>query len=235
MIRLRPSQDRGQTRIDWLDSKHTFSFGTYFDPDQMGFRSLRVINDDRIKPAAGFGMHGHKNMEIITLVLAGELEHADSLGHGSVLRPGEVQAMSAGTGIRHSEFNPSPTEPTHFLQIWIEPDRLGLAPAYQQAEPKAWNGSPWRLLAHPHDPKAAVSLAQDAEIWQGRAVAGERIEYALRPGRGLWLHVVGGTLKIGQTELGPGDAVGIEDEEAVTLMAETTPANFLLFDLGPAG
>lgn len=231
MIHIRPAGQRGHTKIEWLDSWHSFSFGSYFDPNHLGFRSLRVINDDRVQPAAGFGMHAHKNMEIITLVLSGQLEHADSLGHGSVLRPGEVQAMSAGTGIRHSEFNPSATEPTHFLQIWIEPAQIGLSPRYQQAEPKAWNGSPWRLLAHPSEPHAAVSIEQDAELWQGKVEPHGQVNYTLRPGRGAWIQLVEGSLQVGNDSLHPGDGASIEDQSSILLTAGSSGANLLLFDL----
>jgi redox-sensitive bicupin YhaK (pirin superfamily) len=231
MIRYRWASERGHTKLDWLDSRHTFSFGSYFDENQLGFRTLRVINDDRVAPGAGFGMHGHRNMEIVTLVLSGALEHADSLGHGSVLRPGEVQAMSAGTGIRHSEFNHSATDPVHFLQIWIEPSRLAIEPTYQQAEPKGWNGSPWRLLAHPHDPRSAVTIHQDAEIWQGRADPFSEVDYTLRSHRGVWLQVMEGTLRIEETILSPGDGAAIEEESSIRLTAGDHGATFLLFDL----
>jgi redox-sensitive bicupin YhaK (pirin superfamily) len=231
MIRYRSAAERGHTRLDWLDSRHTFSFGSYFDEKQIGFRKLRVINDDRVAAGAGFGTHGHRNMEIVTLVLSGALEHADSLGHGSVLRPGEVQAMSAGKGIRHSEFNHSSEEPVHFLQIWIEPAELGMEPTYQQAEPKAWNGSPWRLLAHSHDPRSAVTIHQDAELWQGKADPDGEVEYILRPGRGVWLQVLEGSLQLARTTLAAGDGAAIEDESSVRLTAGEQGANFLLFDL----
>jgi redox-sensitive bicupin YhaK (pirin superfamily) len=231
MIRRRPAAERGRTHLEWLESRHTFSFGTYFDPNHSGFRQLRVINDDRVAPAAGFGLHGHRNMEIITLVLSGELEHADSLGNGSVLRPGEVQAMSAGRGIRHSEFNPSREHAVHFLQIWIEPAQLGLEPSYQQAEPKGWNGSSWRLLAHPSDPRSAVRIAQDVEIWQGQTEPSEAIEYGVRPGRGVWVQGVEGSIEVNGVVLEAGDGAAIEQEEQLTLTSSGRPATFLLFDL----
>src|SRR5262245_32286979 len=161
----RPAAARGQTELGWLDSRHSFSFGDYFDPDNMGFRSLRVINDDQVAPGQGFGMHPHRDMEIVTYVLSGALEHRDSLGTGEVIRPGEVQRMTAGTGIRHSEFNPSPTEPVHLLQIWLLPERRGLEPSYEQkAFPESERRNRWRLVASPDGRDGSVTIRQDAAM-----------------------------------------------------------------------
>src|SRR4051812_11487282 len=166
MIVLRPAAARGQTRLSWLDSRHTFSFGDYYDPAHESFRSLRVLNDDKIAPGAGFGTHPHRDFEIISYVVAGALEHKDSLGTGSVVRPGDVQRMTAGTGILHSEFNPSVAEPTHLLQIWLTPERRGMTPGYEQkAFPEAERRGRWRLLASPDGRDGSVTVRQDAELW----------------------------------------------------------------------
>lgn len=231
MITLRKAKDRGHTRIGWLDSHHTFSFGEYYDPAHLGYRSLRVINDDRVSPAAGFGTHAHQDMEIITYVLEGELEHKDSLGSGSVIRPGEVQRMSAGTGIRHSEYNPSATAPVHFLQIWILPERPRLDPGYEQKEypPEELQGR-WRLIGAHDGRDGAVTVHQDVDIYAARLEAGDTIQQTLRAGRHAWLHVARGNVVVNGNKLEAGDAVGVSDETAIEVSASAA-AEVLLFDL----
>jgi redox-sensitive bicupin YhaK (pirin superfamily) len=188
MIRFRDRNTRGQSRTGWLDSRHSFSFADYRDPAQMGFRALRVINEDRVIPGAGFPPHGHRDMDIVTYVLEGALEHKDSLGNGTVIRPGEVQRMSAGTGIVHSEFNPSETEPVHFLQIWIIPDHVGLKPSYEQkAFPREERLGKLRLVAAPDGRDGAVSLHQDARLYVAALEAGGRFTHETARERGLWL------------------------------------------------
>src|SRR5919199_2665695 len=178
MMTIRPAGARGRTALRWLDSRHTFSFNDYYDPRHMGFRSLRVINDDRVAPAAGFGAHPHRDMEIITYVLSGALEHRDSLGSGEVLRPGEVQRMTAGTGIRHSEFNPSPTEPVHLYQIWLLPEREGLEPSYEQrAFPEPERRNRLRLVASPDGSEGSLAIRQDARLYLASLDGGRGISH----------------------------------------------------------
>src|SRR5438552_2530700 len=176
MIQVRPAAERGQTRISWLDSRHTFSFGDYWDPRHMGYRSLRVINDDRVAPGGGFGTHPHRDMEIVTYVLDGALEHKDSLGTGSVIRPGELQRMSAGTGIRHSEFNASATEPVHLYQIWLLPEKRGQAPSYEQKpfDPAARAGR-WQLVASPNAAEGSLTIHQDARLFLANIATGQTV------------------------------------------------------------
>jgi quercetin 2,3-dioxygenase len=232
MIRFRDRMARGQSRTGWLDSRHTFSFADYRDPAQMGFRALRVINEDRVIPGAGFPPHGHRDMEIITYVLGGSLEHKDSIGNGTVIRPGEVQRMSAGTGIVHSEFNPSRTEPVHFLQIWIIPDRVGLAPSYeQQAFPLAERRGRLRLVAAPGGEDGSVSVHRDARLFVANLAAGERVSHPIEPGRGVWLQLARGIVALNGTEMREGDGAALEDESGLEVEADTD-AEFLLFDLG---
>ena len=230
MIQLRKAQDRGHANHGWLDSWHTFSFADYHDPKHMGFSVLRVINEDRVSPGEGFPTHPHRDMEIITYVLEGALEHQDSLGTGSVIRPGEVQRMSAGTGIRHSEFNHSKSEPVHFLQIWILPDRQGVKPGYEQKriEPAELNGQ-LRLVAAPDGRDGSVAIHQDASIYVAQ-LNGDEVTHALAPGRRAWLQVARGTVQLNGTTLHAGDGAGIENETRLTLAANGT-AEALLFDL----
>jgi redox-sensitive bicupin YhaK (pirin superfamily) len=230
MIRLRKSSDRGHLNHGWLDTFHTFSFGDYYDPAQMGFRSLRVINEDRVAPGQGFGMHGHRDMEIVTLVLEGELEHKDSLGHGEVLRPGELQRMSAGTGIRHSEFNPSASEWVHLYQIWLLPREKGLAPGYEQKAIPAAETNEWRLIASPEGDHGSLTIQQDARLLLAKLSPGESAQHALDPGRHAWVQVLRGKVRLGEDELAAGDAAAISDEPAVAIAA-TEAAEVLLFDL----
>jgi hypothetical protein len=231
MITFRDRMARGRSHTGWLDSRHTFSFGAYHDPAQMGFRALRVINEDRVIPGAGFPAHRHEDMEILTYVLAGTLEHKDSLGNGAVIRPGEVQRMSAGTGIAHSEYNPSPIEPVHLLQIWIIPDRIGLAPSYEQrAFPIEERRGRLRLVAAPDGGDGAVRIHQDARLFLATLASGERVDYAVERSRGLWLQAASGIIALNDTEMREGDGAAIEGEKTVTVEADTD-AEILLLDL----
>ena len=231
MMTVRPAAERGTTRIDWLESRHSFSFAEYFDPHHMGFRALRVINDDRIAAGGGFPTHPHRDMEILTYVLDGALEHRDSLGTGSVIRPGEVQVMSAGTGIRHSEFNHSETEPVHLLQIWMLPERNGLAPRYDQ---KAFDAASRRgrlKLVAAHDAReGAVRLFQDIDLYAGNFDRGERATVALRPGRNAWIQVARGSAKVNGSVLRDGDGAAISGEPKIEIDGVDN-AEILLFDL----
>jgi quercetin 2,3-dioxygenase len=231
MISLRPSHERGHTQLQWLDSAHTFSFNDYFDPRHMGFRQLRVINDDWVKPGAGFGMHSHRDMEIITYVLEGALEHRDSTGNGSVIRPGDVQRMSAGTGISHSEYNHSHTAPVHFLQIWILPERRGLKPGYEQRSfgPEALRGR-WRLIAARDGREGAVTVHQDVDVLVARLGPGERVTYRLRPGRHAWVQVASGGGTLNDLALKEGDGLAVSDIAALDFVA-SDGSEVLLFDL----
>lgn len=222
MIVIRKSQDRGHASHGWLDSYHSFSFADYHDPQWMGFRSLRVINEDRVAPAQGFGSHPHRDMEIITYVLSGQLKHKDSMGNEGVIKPGEVQKMSAGTGIVHSEFNASSQEEVHLLQIWILPDTNGLKPAYEQ-----------HLL--PDDQQNSlvnlpVSIHQDAKVFRGRLSKGHELVHKINKGRGVWVQMITGSLSINANPLEEGDAVFVENEEKLQLISKSK-SEFLLFDL----
>jgi len=230
MINIRLSRERGHGRYDWLDTRHSFSFADYYDPRFMGFRVLRVINQDLVAADSGFPQHPHRDMEIISLVLEGCLRHRDSLGTEGILRAGDVQRMTAGTGIRHSEWNPSATESVHFLQIWIEPAVKGLLPSYQErtAVPGE-EQQPWVLLAAPDSRAGAVSLNQDVELWRGRLQEG-RSRYAPAAGRHAWLQVISGSLSLNGQSLEVGDGAAVSDEGE--LMLETAvETDFLLFDL----
>lgn len=232
MITVRRAADRGNTRLDWLDSRHTFSFADYYDPEQMGFRSLRVINDDRVREGAGFGRHPHRDMEIVSYVLAGAIAHKDSLGNGSTVRPGDLQRMTAGTGILHSEFNPSTSEPLRFLQIWIQPERKGLSPGYEQRTfPDAERRGRLRLVAA-REPgsSGAVTIHQDASILAGLLDAGDRVTYPLAAGRGAWLQVARGSVALNGVALAEGDGARVEDEP-ILLLDRAEEAEVLLFDL----
>ena len=231
MIRFRLAAERGHADHGWLDTYHTFSFADYYDPAQMGFRALRVINEDRVAPGQGFGMHGHRDMEIITYVLSGALEHKDSLGHGEVLRPGELQRMSAGTGIRHSEFNPSATEPTHLYQIWLEPDRTGLPPSYEQrAFAEEGRRGRWQLVASPDAADGSLLIHQNAKVLLAALSAGETLTYDLAPHRHAWLQILRGAVVLNGQMLQTSDGAAISQEAALTLVAEVE-AEVLLFDL----
>lgn len=231
MIALRPAAQRGRTRLDWLDSWHTFSFGDYVDPAHQSFRSLRVMNDDRIGPGGGFGMHPHRDFEIVSYVAAGELEHQDSLGTGSVIKPGEVQRMSAGTGILHSEFNPSKTKPVHLLQIWLVPEKRGLKPSYEQRSfPLDERRGRWQLLASRDGGGGSVTIHQDAAILGTILEAGESVRHTLQPGRHAWLQVVQGSVKLNGKPLATGDGAAVSEETGLVVTADA-PSELLLFDL----
>jgi quercetin 2,3-dioxygenase len=229
MITVRQAAQRGRTRLDWLDSWHTFSFGDYYDPEYMGFGPLRVINDDVVDAGRGFGTHPHRDMEILTWVLDGELQHRDSLGTGSVIRPGEVQIMSAGTGIQHSEFNPSPVEPVRLLQIWILPERRGLPPRYDQQVVPLEDGVLRQIAAHAPEP-GAVPLFQDASVYAARLGTGQRVEHTLRPGRTAWVQVARGSVRLDDTPLGEGDGAAVTGQERFAITADGD-AEVLVFDL----
>src|SRR4051812_39157004 len=211
MISVRKANERGHAMHGWLDSYHTFSFADYYDPKFQGFRELLVINEDRIQPAQGFGRHPHRDMEIITYVLEGELAHKDSMGTGSVIRPGDVQRMSAGTGVTHSEFNASPTDTVHFLQIWILPDSRGIAPSYEQKHfSEAERQGRLKLVASKDAREGSVTLHQDASLFAGLLAPGERVTYDLPQGRYAWLHVARGKVEVAGAELSAGDAGAFE-------------------------
>ena len=230
-VTLRPARERGHARHGWLESDHSFSFADYFDPAHMGFRGLRVINEDVIQPGSGFAEHGHRDMEILTYVLRGTLTHRDSTGAKGVLRHGDVQYMSAGTGIRHSEVNESDDEPVHLLQIWILPPRTGLAPSYQQrrfAEADLHNVL--RRIAGPDDDGTALRTHRDARIHAARLDPGVTVSYPLGQGRGAWVQVVEGAVDLDGTTMGAGDGAAVDGCDRLTLTARD-PAEILLFDL----
>ena len=231
MLTVRKSSDRGHFDHGWLDTYHTFSFGDYYDPQQMGFRALRVINEDRVAPGMGFGMHGHRDMEIVTCVLSGALEHKDSLGHGEVLRPGELQHMTAGRGIRHSEFNPSASEPTHLYQIWLLPREAGLTPAYsQKAFDPAGRQGKWQLVASPDGAEGSLQIQQDARIYLASANEGGELNFGLPGGRHVWLQVLRGAISLDGNSLAAGDALAAS-AEAQLLLKASAPSEVMLFDL----
>lgn len=231
MLSIRKSAERGATRLDWLDSRHTFSFGEYYDPAAMGFSVLRVINDDVVAPRAGFPTHPHRDMEIVTWVLSGALEHRDSLGNGSIIRPGDAQRMTAGSGVTHSEFNPSPNEPVHLLQIWLLPDRRGLTPGYEQRNfAEADRRGRLRLIVSPDGAEGSITIHQDARAYSGLLDSGTSTEHGLEPGRTAWLHVARGAILANGTRLNQGDGAAIEDEALVSIHAEDD-SEVLLFDL----
>ncbi|MCC8363698.1 pirin family protein [Lysobacter sp. A6] len=231
MQELRKSSERGRAEHGWLSSRHTFSFADYRDPRHMGFGPLRVINEDRVAPAQGFGTHGHADMEILSYVLDGALEHKDSMGNGSVLRYGDVQRMSAGTGVRHSEFNHSPESPVHFLQIWIFPDRNGLPPSYEEKhfDPASKRGV-LRLIGSSDGRDGSMVIHQDASLFASILDGEDRVEHALQAGRGAYVHVARGSLDVGGQRLQAGDALKITSEASIVL-ANGDDAEILLFDL----
>jgi quercetin 2,3-dioxygenase len=231
MISIRRSDERGHADLGWLDSRHTFSFAEYYDPAHMGFRSLRVINEDRVAPGGGFPTHPHRDMEIFSYVLRGSLQHKDSMGNGRVLGPGQIQLMGAGTGVLHSEFNPSSAEPAHFLQIWIQPREKSLPPRYTEWTPaNSDNGAAKVLVISPDGRENSATIAQDAEVYRLRLAAGGSAEHELRAGRGAWLQVMSGELRVADQAIGAGDGAAIEDEARFRIAAQTD-AEALLFDL----
>ncbi len=235
-IMHRPSAARGRENLDWLDSRHSFSFGHYYDPKHMGFRSLRVINDDTVAPGGGFPTHGHRDMEIISYVVEGGLAHRDSTGGDGVVKRGDVQAMSAGTGVRHSEFNDSTEEPVHFLQIWIIPERQGLPAAYRQTHVSDdEKRNKLHLIVAPEaqdakDKNGALGINQDARIYASLLDAGKSVTHQLEKGRGAWVQVVNGSIDVNGTTLTSGDGIAIEDIDSVAIVG-LKPSEFLLFDL----
>lgn len=231
MITVRHAADRGRSQIDWLDSRHTFSFAEYYDPAHMGFRNLRVLNDDRVAPAKGFGTHGHRDMEIISYVLEGALSHKDSMGNGSTIRPGDVQRMTAGTGVRHSEQNASKTEPVHFLQIWILPDAANITPGYEQKSfTEGDRKGKLRLVASPDGADGSVSLHADARIHCAILDAGDAVKAGIPNGRSAWVHVASGRARVNGNALAEGDGAACEDERTLTIEG-VERAEVLVFDL----
>ena len=231
MVTRRPSRERGHANHGWLDSYHTFSFADYYDPKHMGFRHLRVINEDRVQPSRGFGTHSHQDMEIITYVLEGALEHRDSMGNRSVIVPGDVQRMSAGTGVTHSEYNPSPTEPVHLLQIWILPEKKSLPPSFQQRafQPEEKRNTP-RRIASRNGRDGSVTVHHDVDLFAALLESGELVRHALPPGRHAWLQVVGGAVALNGTLLFAGDGAAASDEGRLEISASES-SEVLLFDL----
>ena len=229
MMTIRKSEERGQARFDWLDSKHTFSFGDYHDPQHMGFRSLRVINDDTIAPGGGFGTHPHRDMEIITVVFDGALAHKDSMGSAEVLRPGEVQRMSAGTGIQHSEYNHSSTEPVHLLQLWIVPDQKGATPRYEQ---KRFDDTQdrLRLVISRDGREGSLDIHQDADLYLARLSAGAKARHPIAASRHAWVQVASGQIELNGTRLNAGDGAALSGESALNILAKDA-SEVLVFDL----
>jgi len=231
MITLRRAAERGHANHGWLDSHHTFSFADYYDPREMGFGPLRVINEDRVQGGKGFGTHPHRDMEIISYVLDGALEHKDSIGTGSVIRPGDVQRMSAGTGVLHSEYNHSPDSPVHFLQIWIEPDRKGIEPSYEQKSfPTEDKRARLRLVASPDGAEGSVSLHQDARVYAAMLDASDDVTHALAEGRRAYVHVARGSVQLNGQTLSAGDGAKIQAEPTLRL-SDGQRAELLLFDM----
>ena len=231
MIEMRKSNERGHANHGWLDSYHSFSFADYYDPKHMGFASLRVINEDIVEPGKGFGTHAHRDMEIITYILKGALEHKDSMGNGSVIRPGDVQRMSAGRGVRHSEFNPSAKERVHLLQIWIQPNVMGIEPGYEEKhfDVESRRGQ-LRLIASRNGENGSVKIHQDAAVYAALVNDGERVSYSLLPGRKAYVHMARGSAAVNGQVVNAGDALKISDEAKV-VVDNGKDAEILLFDL----
>jgi redox-sensitive bicupin YhaK (pirin superfamily) len=231
MIRVRKAYERGHFDHGWLDTHHTFSFARYYDPRHMGFRALRVINEDRVAPGTGFGTHPHEDMEIVTYVLDGALAHRDSLGTGSTIRPGELQRMTAGTGITHSEFNPSETEPVHLYQIWLLPEREGLEPSYEQkAFPEEERHNRLQLVASPNGRDGSLTILQDARLYLASLDGGREVTHEVSPGRHAWLQVLRGGVGLNGLKLSAGDGAAVSDESSLAINADG-PSEVLLFDL----
>lgn len=231
MINIRKSNERGHADHGWLDSRHTFSFADYYDPEHMGYRNLRVINEDQVAPGGGFPTHPHRDMEIFSYVLSGALEHKDSLGNGRTLRAGQVQLMSTGRGVLHSEYNPSRSEPAHFLQIWIKPDKHGLEPRYTEWEPNAAQAKAPKVLIISRDGREhSATIAADSDVYRLLLAAGESVTHDLKSGRGLWLQVARGSVTLDGQKLVAGDAASLDDAGTHTVTAEEA-SEALLFDL----
>ena len=246
MITVRHKDERGVANFGWLDSRHTFSFGHYYDPQQMGFASLRVINEDKVIPAQGFGTHGHRDMEIVSYVLAGELAHQDSMGNGSIIRPGDIQRMSAGTGVRHSEYNASDTNPVHFLQIWIMPEQTRLQPSYEEKNFSQIERGKLTLVGSQDGRENSVTIHQDVNLYLGSFGQSDRLTYQIQPNRDVWLQVTKGAVQLNERLLQAGDGAAITDETAIAIagtsqrlprLKKTVPAltvgqdEILLFDM----
>jgi hypothetical protein len=230
MMKIRKAEERGQADYGWLNTHYTFSFGNYYDPEHMGFRSLRVINDDIVGPSGGFDTHGHKDMEIITYVLSGALEHKDSMNNGRIIRPGEFQYMAAGTGVLHSEFNPSASEPVHLLQIWIVPERKGLKPQYAERTGAELPGGRLNLVASKDGRDSSIAINQDADLYLAKLSAGQAVSHTLQAKRHGWLHVAEGSVVVNGQELSGGDGAAISEQSELKLAAKTA-SQVLLFDL----
>jgi redox-sensitive bicupin YhaK (pirin superfamily) len=231
MITIRKAEDRGHFDLGWLDTYHTFSFDQYYDPAHVRFRSLRVINEDRVQPAHGFPTHSHRDMEIITYILSGALEHRDSMGNGSVIRPGDVQRMTAGTGVSHSEFNPSDSEPVHLLQIWILPQSVGLSPSYEENNfSDEERRGRLRLIASNDGRDGSVTIHQDTQVYATVLEAGKAVNHAMAESRHAWLQVARGTVRLNEMELRQGDGTAVSKERQLTITAHDQ-AEVLLFDL----
>jgi quercetin 2,3-dioxygenase len=231
MIQVRKAAERGHFDHGWLDTYHTFSFADYYDPAHMGFRSLRVINDDRVAPGQGFGMHGHGDMEIVTYVLEGSLQHKDSMGYGSIIRAGHLQRMTAGTGVMHSEFNPSNKELVHLYQIWLLPNQRGLQPSYEElALTSDEKRGRFRLVASPDGRDSSMTIHQDARLYVASLMPGQMVLHKIEPGRAVWLHVLRGQVTSFENDLSAGDGLAITDENNVAVRAATA-SEVLLFDL----
>src|ERR1051326_6416376 len=230
MMKIRRANERGHAEHGWLDTYHTFSFAAYYDPQWMGYRDLRVINDDLVMPGKGFGTHPHRDMEIITYILSGALEHKDSMGNGRVIRPGEVQYMAAGTGVQHSEFNPSPREPVHLLQIWIQPERKGAKPRYAEKSLAKAKSGVLHLVASQSGRDDSIAINQDAELYLTKLDSGEAVEHKLQPQRHAWVHVAEGEVNVNGRTLHAGDAAAVSEESGLKLTANGK-SQVLLFDL----
>ena len=230
MLNLRKAGERGHANHGWLDTYHTFSFADYYDPQWMGFRSLRVINDDLVLPRKGFGMHPHRDMEIITYILSGALEHQDTMGNGRVIRAGEAQYMAAGSGVLHSESNPSSEEAVHLLQIWIQPDRKGVTPRYAEKSLAAAAPGQFHLVTSKTGRDGSIAIHQDADLWLARLGVGARVAHSLAPGRHAWVHVAEGEVTLNGKTLAGGDGAAVSEEAKLEISA-AIPAQVLLFDL----
>jgi len=231
MLIVRKASERGRSHTDWLESRHTFSFADYVDAKHMGFGPLRVINEDVVAPGRGFGRHPHRDMEILSYVLEGALQHADSMGTGSVIRPGDVQRMTAGTGVLHSEQNQSRSEPVHFLQIWIEPEKRGLAPGYEQKRFEDPKRNALRLIASRDGRDGSVTVHQDTSLYAGTLDPGARVDLALSPGRRAWVQMIAGEATVNGEPLARGDGASAERETALTMVGGREPSEVLVFDL----
>src|SRR5947207_2677862 len=229
-MKIRRANERGHAEHGWLDSYHTFSFANYHDPQWMGYRSLRVINDDLVMPGMGFGRHPHRDMEILTYILSGSLAHKDSMGNGRVIRPGEVQYMAAGRGVEHSESNPSQDEAVHFLQIWVQPDQKGVTPRYAEKSLASAPTGKLHLVTSKSGRDGSIAIHQDADLWLAKLNAGDEVRHKLASGRHAWLHVAEGEVSLNGKTLSGGDAAAVSEESALNLKA-AKPAQVLLFDL----